>query len=103
MTIAVLRVIVISIFSQLLPYSSLLLLILYNLWALTNIGLLYDQSGLSWPSEAARCLTTLILFTNLSPVFSVSSSVLQLIFLSSACVSLLMSGYGLARPSLKQQ
>ena len=96
----ILRVIIL-IFSQLLPYSSLLMLILYNLWSLTNIGLLYDQSSLSWPSEAARCLLTLILFNKLSPVFSLSSSVLQVIFLSSAALALLMSGYSLVRRTIK--
>ena len=86
---------------QLLPYSSLVLLILYNLWGLTNIGLLYDHSALSWPSEAARCLLTLLLFSKLSLAYTASSSVVQLIFLSSAVLSLLMSGYRLARLAIK--
>ena len=84
-----------------LPYSSLVLLILYNLWGLTNIGLLYDHSALSWPSEAARCLLTLLLFSKLSLAYTASSSVVQLIFLSSAVLSLLMSGYRLARLAIK--
>ena len=86
---------------QLLPYSSLVLLILYNLWGLTNIGLLYDHSALSWPSEAARCLLTLLLFSKLSLAYTASSSAVQLIFLSSAVLSLLMSGYRLARLAIK--
>ena len=84
-----------------MPYSSLVLLILYNLWGLTNIGLLYDHSALSWPSEAARCLLTLLLFSKLSLAYTASSSAVQLIFLSSAVLSLLMSGYRLARLAIK--
>ena len=94
-------VIVLFVFPQLLPYSSLVLLILYNLWGLTNIGLLYDKSALSWPSELARCLLTLLLFNKLSLVFSLSSSAVQVIFLCSAGLSLWMSCYHLARQTFK--
>ena len=91
---------------QLLPYSSVVGLILYNLWGLTNIGLLYDRSALSWPSEAARCLLTLLLFSKLSLAYTVSSSAIQLVFMSSAVLSLLMSGYRLTKLTMnpvKQQ
>merc|ERR550532_968538 len=87
--------------TKMLPYSSLVLLILYNLWGLTNIGLLYDKSALSWPSELARCLLTLLLFNKLSLVFSLSSSAVQVIFLCSAGLSLWMSCYHLARQTFK--
>merc|ERR1712062_150782 len=83
--------------TKLLPYSSVVGLILYNLWGLTNIGLLYDRSALSWPSEAARCLLTLLLFSKLSLAYTVSSSAIQLVFMSSAVLSLLMSGYRLTK------
>ena len=76
-------------------------MILYNLWGLTNIGLLYDHSALSWPSEAARCLLTLLLFSKLSLAYTASTTAVQLIFLSSAVLSLLMSGYRLARLTIK--
>ena len=84
-----------------MPYSSLVLLILYNLWGLTNIGLLYDHSALAWPSEAARCLLTLLLFSHLSLAYTAGTSAVQVIFLSSAVLSLLMSGYRLARLNMK--
>ena len=87
---------------QLLPYSSVVGLILYNLWGLTNIGLLYDRSALSWPSEAARCLLTLLLFSKLSLAYTVSSSAIQLVFMSSAVLSLLMSGYRLTKLTMNQ-
>ena len=79
----------------------MVLLILYNLWGLTNIGLLYDHSALSWPSEAARCLLTLLLFSKLSLAYTASTTAVQLIFLSSAVLSLLMSSYRLARLTIK--
>ena len=93
---------IISVSLQMLPYSSLVLLILYNLWGLTNIGLLYDHSALSWPSEAARCLLTLLLFSQLSLAYTASTSAVQLIFLSSALLSLLMSGFTIARLTVKR-
>ena len=60
--------------------STSLLLILYNLWSLTSIGLLYENSCWAWPSEIIRCTTTLLIFNQLAVVFSLPAYVLQVLF-----------------------
>ena len=63
----------------------------YCLWGLTNIGLLYDKSRLAWPSELLRSLTTLLMFSTISQVYSlVSSSLVYNLFTASALVSMVM-------------
>ena len=66
--------------------------ILYCLWGLTNIGLLYDKSGLAWPSELLRCLVTLTMFPTIAPVYTamVSANIVYNVFTVSALVSVAM-------------
>ena len=65
--------------------------ILYCLWGLTNIGLLYDKSGLAWPSELVRSVTTLLMFSSISQVYSlVSTTMVYNMFTVSALVSMVM-------------
>ena len=65
--------------------------ILYCLWGLTNIGLLYDKSGLAWPSELLRSVTTLLMFSSISQVYSlVSTTMVYNMFTASALVSMVM-------------
>ena len=65
--------------------------ILYCLWGLTNIGLLYDKSGLAWPSELVRSVTTLLMFSSISQVYSlVSTTMVYNMFTASALVSMVM-------------
>ena len=68
--------------------GTLLLTILYCLWGLTNIGLLYDKARLAWPSELLRCLTTLLMFTNISQVFMVSTTLIYNVFTASTLISM---------------
>ena len=71
--------------------GALLLTILYCLWGLTNIGLLYDKSRLAWPSELLRSLTTLLMFSTISQVYSlISTTLLYNLFTASALVSMVM-------------
>ena len=64
----------------------------YCLWGLTNIGLLYDKSGLAWPSELLRCLVTLLMFPTIAPVYTamVSGPTVYNVFTASALVSMAM-------------
>ena len=65
--------------------------ILYCLWGLTNIGLLYDKSGLAWPSELLRSVTTLLMFSSISQVYSlVSTTMVYNMFTASTLVSMVM-------------
>ena len=74
------------------PQSILLMTTAYCLWGLTNIGLLYDQAALAWPSELARCLVTLLMFSTLAPGYMVmvSANIVYNIFTASALVSMAM-------------
>ena len=64
----------------------------YCLWGLTNIGLLYDKSGLAWPSELLRCLVTLLMFPTIAPVYTamVSANIVYNVFTASALISMAM-------------
>ena len=64
----------------------------YCLWGLTNIGLLYDKAALAWPSELARCLVTLLMFSTLAPVYTVmvSGNIVYNVFTASAFISVAM-------------
>ena len=63
----------------------------YCLWGLTNIGLLYDKSGLAWPSELLRSVTTLLMFSSISQVYSlVSTTMVYNMFTASALISVYM-------------
>ena len=64
----------------------------YCLWGLTNIGLLYDKSGLAWPGELLRCLATLLMFPTIGPVYTamVSGPIVYNVFTASALVSMAM-------------
>ena len=69
----------------------------YCLWGLTNIGLLYDKSRLAWPSELLRSLTTLLMFSTISQVYSlVSTTLVYNLFTASAliCVYMLTNSSG---------
>ena len=72
--------------------SILLVTTAYCLWGLTNIGLLYDQAPLAWPSELARCLVTLVMFSTLAPIY-ISSNIVYNIFTASTfiCVAMLIN------------
>ena len=61
----------------------------YCLWGLTNIGLLYDQAALAWPSELTRCLVTLLMFSSLTPIY-ISSNIVYNIFTASTLVCIAM-------------
>ena len=75
--------------------GALLVTILYCLWGLTNIGLLYDQAALAWPSELARCLITLLMFSTLAPVYTVmvSGTFVYNVFTASTliCIAMLIN------------
>ena len=76
---------------QTTPEGSLLMTtatVVYCVWGLTNIGLLYEKSGLAWPSELLRCLTTLTLFTSISHVYMISASLIYNVFTASSMVSM---------------
>ena len=64
----------------------------YCLWGLTNIGLLYDKSGLAWASELLRCLVTLLMFPTIAPVYTamLSGPTVYNVFTASALVSVAM-------------
>ena len=57
-----------------------ILLTLYALFGLTNIGLLYEVSSWAWPSELVRCGLSLALLNRLSVVFPFPIIVLQAVF-----------------------
>merc|ERR1711970_1153219 len=65
---------------QLLSQTHVIFLILYNLWSLSNIGLLYDNSAWAWPSECVRCAATLVMFQHLAVVFVLPAFLLQSVF-----------------------
>lgn len=64
-----------------------ILLTLYALFGLTNIGLLYEVSSWAWPSELVRCGLSLALLNRLSVVFPFPIIVLQAVFGGSLMLS----------------
>jgi len=64
-----------------------ILLTLYALYGLTNIGLLYEASSWAWPSELVRCGLSLALLKRLSVVFPLPILVLQAVFGGSLLLS----------------
>jgi len=74
---------------KLMSHSTSIPLILYNLWSLTSIGLLYEDSSLAWPSEIIRCSVTVLMVNQLSVVFVFP---LQIVYLGSVALASLMMG-----------
>jgi len=73
-----------------LGQTTSLMVILYLLWTLTNIGLLYEGGPWAWPVELTRCLMTLVVLGHLSLPSSIPSlapTVLQGVFTGSAAVA----------------
>eukprot|EP00091_Calanus_sinicus_P019531 TRINITY_DN4937_c0_g1_i1.p1 TRINITY_DN4937_c0_g1~~TRINITY_DN4937_c0_g1_i1.p1 ORF type:complete len:150 (+),score=35.38 TRINITY_DN4937_c0_g1_i1:140-589(+) len=54
---------------KLMSPTTSLLLILYNLWGLTSIGLLYENSPWAWPCEIIRRTSTLIIINQIAVAF----------------------------------
>jgi len=77
---------------QMLSPSSSILLVLYNLWSLTSIGLLYDNSTWAWPSEMVRCTITLLMINKLAVVFLLPTYILQVVFTGSTAIAFLLVG-----------
>merc|ERR1712117_315181 len=73
--------------SKITPLFSLVTMVLYNVWGLTNIGLLYENRMTGWLSELVRCVTSLIMFSSVSNMFAISSVVMYRVFTLSTVVS----------------
>ena len=69
-----------SIQAQLVSQASSVILILYQLWGLTSIGLLYERSWLAWVSEMARCWVSLVLLHTIPVPGILPAQVVQLVF-----------------------
>ena len=65
---------------MMLSQSTSIMMILYNLWSLTSIGLLYEMSTWAWPSEIMRCTVTLLVINQQVVVFALPAAVLQGLF-----------------------
>jgi len=70
---------------------TLLLMVLYCGWGLTNIGMLYERKLHGWMSETLRCVLSLIIFNSISSLFIVNSSFIYYLFFVSASISGIMT------------
>jgi len=82
--------------SMMLSQSTSIMMILFNLWSLTSIGLLYEKSAWAWPSEIIRCTVTLLVINQQVVVFALPAAVLQGLFTASTVAACILFGHQLA-------
>jgi len=81
-----------------------ILLAMYCIWSLSNIGWLYEVHWISWPSELARNMFSLLLINQMTVVFSLSSATMQILLTGSLLVSSSMVlGNVISAKSYKQE
>jgi len=82
---------------KLLSQFNSILLIIYNLWGLTSIGLLYDNNSKAWISEVIRCTLSLIIIHH-QPVTTsiISPYVLQVLYSASSLIAVFLFSLQLA-------
>jgi len=77
---------------KLMSQSSSILLIIYNLWGLTSIGLLYENNPWAWMSETVRCIVSIIVIHNQAVTISIITPyILQVLYSASSLVALSLS------------
>jgi len=72
---------------QTLTNSSSILLVVYILWTMSNLGMLYDNSTWSWTSELCRCTLSLLVSNHLTVVFSLPIIPLYAVFIGSLVIA----------------
>jgi len=63
--------------------TSIPIVVFFVLWSLVNLGMLYEDKYLAWPSELVRLSLTLLLMQQMKVVFALQHQMLQLIFTGS--------------------